>query len=83
MDNKLNFEEPMSELCRNASTQLSGVSHLQKSISKGQKEAIGNGFFFFQTSIIALGLAFLLIQIITENRKDAASAFKNYVQRLI
>lgn len=76
MDNKLNFEEPMSELRKNASTQLSGVSRLQRFISKGQKGAIGNRLFFFQTSITALGLAFLCIQIITENRKDTAPAFK-------
>ena len=46
MDNKLNIEEPMSELRKNASTQLSGVSRLQRFISKGQKGAIGNIIFF-------------------------------------
>ena len=46
IDNKLNFEEHTSELCKKASMQLNAISHLQRFMCKEQKEALINSFIF-------------------------------------
>ena len=45
-DNKLNFEEHISELCKKASMQLNAISRLQRFMGKEQKEALINSFIF-------------------------------------
>ena len=44
IDNKLNFEEHISELCKKASMQLNTISRLQRFMGKEQKEALINSF---------------------------------------
>ena len=46
IDNKLNFEEPISELCKKASMQLNAINRLQRFVGKEQKEALVNSFIF-------------------------------------
>ena len=46
IDNKLNFEEHISELCRKASLQLNAISRLHRFMGKEQKEALINNFIF-------------------------------------
>ena len=46
IDNKLNFEEHISELCKKASMQLNAMSRLQRFKGKEQKEALINSFIF-------------------------------------
>ena len=46
IDNKLNFEEHISELCKKASMQFNVISRLHKFKSKEQKEALVNSFIF-------------------------------------
>ena len=46
IDNKLNFEEHISELCKKASMQLNAISRLHRFIDKEQKEALMNSFIF-------------------------------------
>ena len=46
IDNKLNFEEHICELCKKASMQLNAISRLKKFIGKEQKEAFINSFIF-------------------------------------
>ena len=46
IDNKLNFEEHVSELCKKASMQLNAISRLQRFMVKEQKEALINSFIF-------------------------------------
>ena len=46
IDNKLNFEEHISELCKKASMQLNAISCLQRFMGKEQKEALVNSFVF-------------------------------------
>ena len=46
IDNKLNFEEHISELCKKASMQSNTISHLHRFMSKEQKEALINSFIF-------------------------------------
>ena len=46
IDNKLNFEEHISELCKKASMQLNTISRLQRFMGKEQKEALINSFIF-------------------------------------
>ena len=46
IDNKPNFEEHMSELCKKASIQLNTISHLQRFMGKKQKVAFINSFIF-------------------------------------
>ena len=53
IDNKLNFEEHISELYKKASMQLNAISRLYRFIGKEQKEALINSFLSFQILIIA------------------------------
>ena len=46
VDNKLNFEEHISVLCKKASLQLNGISRLQNKIGKNEKETIINSFIY-------------------------------------
>ena len=46
IDNKLNFEEHISELFKNASMQLNAISRLQRFMGKEQNEALINSFIF-------------------------------------
>ena len=46
IDNKLNFEERISELCKKASMQFNAISRLQRFKCKEQKEALINSFIF-------------------------------------
>ena len=46
IDNKLNFEERMSELYKKASMQLNSISCLHRFMGKEQKEALINSFIF-------------------------------------
>ena len=46
IDNKLNFEEDISELCKKASMQLNAISCLQRFMGKEQKKALINSFIF-------------------------------------
>ena len=46
IDNKLYFEEHVSELCKKASMQLNAISRLQRFMGKEQKEALINSFIF-------------------------------------
>ena len=46
IDNKLNFEEHIFELCKKASMQLNAISRLQRFMGKEQKEALINSFIF-------------------------------------
>ena len=46
VDNKLNFEEHISNLCKKASLQLNGISRLQSKIGKKEKETIINNFIY-------------------------------------
>ena len=46
IDNNLNFEEHLSELCKKASIQLNAISRLQRLTGKEQKEALINSFIF-------------------------------------
>ena len=46
IDNKLNFEEHISELCKKASMQFNAISRLQRFMCKEQKEALINSFIF-------------------------------------
>ena len=44
IDNKLNFEEHLSELCKKVFMQLNAISHLQRFMGKEQMEALINSF---------------------------------------
>ena len=44
IDNKLNFEEHISELCKKASMQLNAINRLHRFMGKEQKEALINSF---------------------------------------
>ena len=44
IDNKLNFEEHLSELCKKVFMQLNAISHLQRFMGKEQREALINSF---------------------------------------
>ena len=46
IDNQLNFDEHISELCKKASMQLNTISCLHRFMGKEQKEALINGFIF-------------------------------------
>lgn len=46
MDNKLNFEEHVFDLCKKASKQLNVVRGLQKFICKGQKKQLETPLFY-------------------------------------
>ena len=46
IDNKLNFKEHISELCKKASMKLNAMIGLQRFMGKEQKEALINSFNF-------------------------------------
>ena len=46
IDNKLNFQEHISVLCKKASMQLNAISRLHRFMGKEQKEALINRFIF-------------------------------------
>ena len=58
MDNKLNFEEHISELCKKASMQLNAISHLHRFIGKELKEALINTFIFSNFNYCSLAWHF-------------------------
>ena len=60
IDNKLNFEEHISGLCKKASMQLNVISRLQKFMGKEQKEALINSFIFSNFNYCALVWHFCL-----------------------
>ena len=44
IDNKLNFEKHISNICRKASNQLNAICRLERSMGHKEKEAITNTF---------------------------------------
>ena len=54
IDNKLNFEEHISGLCKKASMQLNEINRLQRFMGKEQKEALINSFIFSDFNYCAL-----------------------------
>ena len=46
IDNKLDFEENISEFCKKAFMQSNAMSHLQRFMGQEQKEALLNSFIF-------------------------------------
>ena len=58
IDNKLNFEGHISELCKKASMQLNAISRLQRFMGKEQKEALIKSFIFSNFNCCPLVLHF-------------------------
>lgn len=72
MDNKLNFEEHVFDLCKKASKQLNVVRRLQKFICKGQKRQLETPLFHcfsYKLHLLPLDLACLFILVITKKQK--------------
>ena len=79
IENKLNFEEDISELCKKASMQLNAASRLQRFTGKEQKEAFINSFIFSNFNYCPVFWHFCSCKL-HKNREDKTSLSKNYLQ---